>query len=96
MTSFKKTLSRRVLSSEEADNRIQNSFQQISALTDCIFYWKSKIGKELTAIDRLILWTDKLTSPEEFILHASKKIEAIQWKIYNDYGRFCMVKNKLF
>lgn len=93
---MKKILSRKKLSSEEADQRIQNLFQQQSMLSDCITYWRNRIGTELQPIDVFILAADKLKTPEDFIARATEQLKMNHWKIYEDYGRFTKVKNKLF
>lgn len=89
-------LTRKKLTPEEADQRIQNCFQGITTHIDNINYWRTKIGKPLEFIDMFILGTDKLKTPEEFIAMSREAIKYLSKKIYEDYGRFVKVKNKLF
>lgn len=95
---MKPRLTRKMLTPEQADQRIQNCFQAISMHCDNINSWLPKIGKPLEWIDMFILGADepKMKSAQEFIEMSQKEIEKLQWKIYNDYGRFIKVKNKLF
>ena len=88
-------LSKKKLTAEEADKRIQALFQKITIHIDNINYWKPKIGKKLEFIDMFILGVDKIKSPEEFIKMSQEEIDYCMRKIYEDYGRFTKVKNKI-
>lgn len=86
-------LSRKKWTEEEANTQIQNYFQCISTHTDNIHYWMQKKGKELDFIDVFILGTDGLKTPEEFIEMSQKEVTYLSRKIYEDFGRYVVVKN---
>lgn len=89
-------LTRKQLTSQEANRRMQNCFQNISVHIDNINYWNKRIGRPLEFIDIFILETDKIKTPEEFIKISLENIDYLKRKIYEDYGRFVEVKNRLF
>lgn len=93
MKKFK--VSRKILSAKEADTKIQNAFQSMQNERENILYWLQRIGKPLEPIDSFILMTYKLT-PETAIAGSKNRMEYLHRKIYEDYGRFTKVKNKLF
>lgn len=93
MRKFK--VSKKILSANEADTKIQNAFQSIQNEQENILYWMQRLKKPLNPIDNFILMTDKLT-PETAITGSKNRIEYLSRKIYEDYGRFVKVKNKLF
>lgn len=88
-------LTRKKWSSEEADRQIQNCFQGISTHIDNINYWRTKIGKPLEVMDIFILGTDKLKTPEEFIAMSQEEINYLSRKIYEDFGRFVKINNRV-
>jgi len=89
-------LSRKKFTPAEADQEIQKCFQGIQTHNDNILYWIPKIGTKLDFLDMFILGTDKLETPEEFIKMSQDEISFLSRKIYEDYGRYVEVKNKLF
>ena len=90
------TLSRKKWTPKEADQRIQCLFQMISVHIDNINYMRTKIGKKLKFIDMFILGTDGLETPEEFIKMSQEEIDYCSRKIYEDFGRYVKVKNRLY
>lgn len=92
MRKFK--VSRTILSAKGADTKIQNAFQSIQNEEENILYWRQRLRKPISPIDNFILMTDKLT-PETAIDGSKNRIEYLTRKIYEDYGRFVKVKNKL-
>ena len=88
-------LSRTQLTPKEADQRIQNCFQSVSTHINNIHYWEKRIGKKLEFIDVFILGTDKLETPEEFIKMSIEGIDYLRRKIYEDYGRFVEINNRV-
>lgn len=85
-------LTKKVLTQEKADTLIQSCFQSISVELENIWYWKQRIGKPLSSIDNFILMSDKFT-PEDAVKYSEERIEYLEKKIYEDYGRFVEVKN---
>jgi hypothetical protein len=90
------SLTRRKLSTEEANEKIQILFQSLSVEHENVMYWSQRIGKQLEQIDTFILMSDGISTPEEAIELSKDLQEYIHRKIYEDYGRFVEVKNRLF
>ena len=88
-------LSRKKWTPKEADTRIQNCFQAITVHCDNINYWRQRIGKKLEYIDHFILGTDKIETPEEFIIMSIEEIDYLRKKIYEDFGRYVEVENRV-
>ena len=76
---------RKILTNDEARQKIANLQQSLTVNQDNINYWKNK--KELSFCDKFILGVDKLNSPEEFIQLSKENIEYLMKKI-EDYKRF--------
>lgn len=92
----RKIKSRKQLTNEEARQKIASLQQALITHQDNIHYWEKRIRKKLEFIDRFILGTDKLETPEEFIKMSTESIDWIMWKIKEDYGRFLTEKYKWF
>lgn len=87
--------SMKILSHADADLKIQNAFQKIQTEQENIIYWKQRLNKKLSQIDTFILMTDKLDTAEMAIQGSRNRIEYLTRRIYEDWGRFVKVKNKL-
>ena len=88
-------LSRKKFTAKEADQQIQKCFQGITVQIDNINYWQQRIGKKLEFIDMFILGVDKIKSPEEFIKMSIEEIDFLRRKIYEDFGRYVKVENRV-
>jgi hypothetical protein len=81
-------LSRKVLSKEDAENKMAGLWQKFFTQQEAINYWNQRIGTELSPFDYFILNTDGLKTPEEAVQIETKNQEKTLNKIYKDYGRF--------
>lgn len=84
---MKHRLSRKIISSKEAKDKIEMAHAMIGNNLEEICYWEQRLWKPLEAIDSFILMSDHITL-QQAIDQAYWQVEYLQFKIYEDYSRY--------
>ena len=84
---MKPRLSRKIISSENAKDKIEMAHVMIWNNLEEISYWEKRLWKILDPIDHFILMSDNIT-PQQAIDRSYWQIEYLNFKISQDYSRF--------